>query len=308
MVTRDYHASVSDIDPQSAVTTVWKQQSVWSRTANATRRRITLARRTVAALTIGAAACGAAASQLGDVQQDVSRVLAVLAASALLLVPLAARGTARDRIDAWTRMRSMSEALKAETFRYLAGVHPFSGPDRAAVLLGRLDTLTDDAADLLGHTVGVQPEAGPPPEVTDLSSYWEHRVQRQLEHYFRPAAARMERSARTIRRATVGLTAVSAVLSGVVGVFGNPTLAAWVGVLATATSALVGYGAAQQYEHLQMEYARTADRLDRLQNARTNGLAYTDDDSFVTEAERIISLSNEAWRAKLIEEVSVEQS
>ncbi|MEE6263345.1 DUF4231 domain-containing protein [Plantactinospora sonchi] len=299
---------MSDIDPQSAVSTVWKQQSVWSRAANATRRRIIRARRTVAGLTIGAATAGVAAAQLGDVHRDVSRILAVLAASALLLVPLAARGTARERIDAWTRMRSMSEALKAETFRYLAGVHPFSGPDRAAVLLERFDALTDDAADLLGHTVGLRSDAGPLPEVTDLPSYRRHRVQRQCEHYYRPAARRMERSATAIRRVTVGLTLASAVLSGVVGVFGNATLAAWVGVLATATSALVGYGAAQQYEHLQMEYARTADRLERLQHARDTGRAYTDDDSFVAEAERIVSVSNEAWRAKLIEEVSVEQS
>ncbi|MET7750347.1 hypothetical protein [Micromonospora sp. NPDC005367] len=68
------------------------------------------------------------------------------------------------------------------------------------------------------------------------------------------------------------------------------------------TTALVGHGAAQQFEAHQLEYARTADQLYRLGRARRDGVGWTDDDAFVAEAERIISLSNEAWMARTIEE------
>ncbi|MEU8299050.1 DUF4231 domain-containing protein [Micromonospora sp. NPDC048909] len=294
---------MTNVDRVAAAVAVWHQQSVWSRAATVAKRRIVRGRRALAGLTVVAAVAGTAASQLDGVYQPASRTLAVLAGAALALVPVVARSTAREAVHAWARLRSVSESLKAELYRYLARVAPFVGPDRDAVLLRRLDTLLDDAGDLAGLVVDVEPAERPLPAVSDVPSYLTHRLVGQVEGYYLPGARQMARRATRIRTATTALTAAGAVLSAVVGVLGDGLgLAAWVGVVATVTTALVGYGAAQQFEHQQIEYARTADQLSRLALIRREGHGWTDDAAFVAEVERIISLSNEAWMARTLEE------
>ncbi len=298
-----YHAGVATVDPPAVLDAVWQQQETWSRAADAARRRIARGRRLVAGLTVLAAVAGSAAAQLDVVHRPVSRVLAIVAAAALGLVPLAARATGREPVQVWTRLRAVAESLKAEVHRHLAGVSPYRGPDRDAVLLSRVDALLDEAGDLVGHTVDVAPPSRPLPAVSDVPSYLARRVAGQVESYYRPQARRMAAAARRVRLVTNALTAAGAVVSAVVGVLGDGLgLAAWVGVVATVTTAVVGYGAAQQYERHQIEYARTADQLSRLHRARRDGQGWTDDDAFVAEAERLIALSNEAWMARTLEE------
>ncbi|MGC5022498.1 DUF4231 domain-containing protein [Micromonospora sp. DT47] len=298
---------MTNIDTSSAVTKAWERQGTWSRAADVAKRRITRGRRAVAGLTTGAAVAGALATQFGETEQA-GRVLAIVAAAALLLVPLAARSASRDAVQRWTRLRSVSEALKADVHRHLAGVAPFDGADREAVLLRRVDGLLDDAGDLIGVTLDAAPAARPLPDISDVPGYLAHRVDRQVEGYYLPMARRMARLATRVRYATTAVTVAAALLAATAGVLGGrPGLTAWVGVAATVTTALVGYGAAQQYEHQQIEYARTADQLTRLRLTREAGHGWTDDAAFVTEAERIISLSNEAWMAKMIEEDGLRQ-
>ncbi|MEH0827871.1 SLATT domain-containing protein, partial [Micromonospora sp. CPCC 205714] len=167
----------------------------------------------------------------------------------------------------------------------------------------RADTVLDDAGDLVAHTLGVAPVARPLPDVRDVPSYLTSRVRGQVAGYYAPMAERMARLAARIRWAATAVTVASALLAATVGVLGDGLgLTAWLGVAATATTALVGYGAAQQYEAQQIEFARTADQLTRLCLTRETGHGWTDDDAFVAEAERIISVSNEGWMAKMIEE------
>ncbi|MEU4772754.1 DUF4231 domain-containing protein [Micromonospora sp. NPDC023644] len=294
---------MASFDVPAAVATVWQRQAAWSRASGEAKRAITRARLSIAALTVGAAVCGTLANQLGQAHPGAGRALAIVAAAALLVVPLAARWSSRDAVHAWTRLRSVSEALKADTYRYLAGVAPFRGTDRDAVLLGRLDALLDDAGDLVGRTLDAPPAARPLPAVSDVATYVTERMQRQIDGYYLPAARRMAHAARRVRYAATGLTIAAALVSATVGVLGDSLgLTAWIGVAAAVTTALVGYGSAQQYEHHQIEYARTADQLTRLRTAREAGLGWADDDAFVAEAERIISLSNEGWMAKMIEQ------
>lgn len=294
---------MTNFDTSVAVETIWQRQAAWSRAAAEAKRAITRARLTVAALTAAAAVCGTLANQLGQAQRGAGRALAIAAAAALLLVPVAARWAGRDAVHAWTRLRSVSEALKADAYRYLAGVAPFGGADRDAVLLGRLDALMGDAGDLVGRTLDAAPAARPLPAVSDVATYLTERLQRQVDGYYLPRARRMGRVAQRIRYVATALTVAAAGVSATVGVLGdNLGLTAWIGVAATVTTALVGYGAAQQYEHHQIEYAGTADQLTRLRLCREAGQGWTDDDAFVAEAEQIISLSNEGWMARVIEQ------
>jgi hypothetical protein len=70
------------------------------------------------------------------------------------------------------------------------------------------------------------------------------------------------------------------------------------GVFTTVATAVVGYGAAERYEYLQLEYTRTADQLERIKAGYVAG----DPDAaerLIQESERVISISNEGWMAKI---------
>ncbi|MFF5070695.1 DUF4231 domain-containing protein [Micromonospora olivasterospora] len=299
---------MADFDA-SVVSRVWRRQSLWSEAAQAAKRRIVRARRGLAVLTVIGAVAGTAAARLAGVAPAAGRALAIVAAVALLLAPVVARWASRDAVRAWTRLRSVSEALKAEVYRYLAGTAPFAGTDRDAVLLRRFDRLLDDAGDLAGHTLDVAPAERPLPPVSDVASYRAERVRRQVDDYLLPAARRAGRAAARIGYAAVALTVVAALLSATAGVLGDGLgLTAWVGVAAAVTTALTGYAATQRYEQQQIEYAHAADQLTRLCLTREAGQGWADDDVFVAEAERILALSNEGWMAKMIEDDGTAQS
>ncbi|MFI9644429.1 DUF4231 domain-containing protein [Micromonospora sp. NPDC051925] len=292
-----------DIDESLAASQVWRGQGVWSQAARRAKRRITRGRRVVAGLTATAAVAGTAAARLADPAPTAGRLLAIVAAAALLLVPMAGRWASRDAVAVWTRLRSVSEASKAELHAYLARVAPYADADADAVLLRRYDLLVADSGDLVGHTLDVAPVDRPLPPVTDVPSYLVERVQRQVDGYYLPAARQAGRAAGRIGRSVTALTVLAGLLSAVAGVLGDGLgLTAWVGVAAVVTTALVGYGAAQRYEQQHLEYARTADQLTRLRLTRAAGLGWTDDDAFVAESERIIAQSNAAWMAKMVEE------
>ncbi|MEU1607068.1 DUF4231 domain-containing protein [Micromonospora matsumotoense] len=303
MVAIAYHAAVPDIDGTLAAAQFWRGQGAWSQAAHRAKRRITRGRRLVAALTATAAVASTASARLAEPAPTAGRVLALVAAASLLLVPVAGRAASRDAVAAWTRFRAISEALKAELHRYLARVTPYADADADAVLLRRYDLLLADGGDLVGPTLDVASMDRPLPPVSDVPSYLVERVQRQVDGYYLPAARRAGRAAGRIGRAATALTVLAALLSAAAGVLGDGWgLTAWVGVAAVVTTALVGYGAAQRYVQQHLEYARTADQLTRLRLTRAAGLGWADDDALVAEAERIIAQSNAAWMAKMIEE------
>ncbi|MEU1889036.1 DUF4231 domain-containing protein [Micromonospora rifamycinica] len=292
-----------DIDGTLAAAQVWRGQGRWSQAARRAKRGITRGRLTVAVLTAVAAIAGTAAAMLAGAAPTAGRVLAIVAGASLLLVPVAGRSSSREAVATWTRLRAVSEASKAELYRYLARAAPYADADADAVLQRRYDLLMADAGDLVGHTLDDPATARPLPAVTDVPSYLVERVRWQVDGYYLPAARRAGRSAARIGRAATVLTVLVALLSAVTGVLGDGLgLTAWVGVAAVVTTALVGYGAAQRYEQQHLEYARTADQLTRLRLAREAGLGWGDDDALVAEAERIIAQSNAAWMAKMIEE------
>jgi hypothetical protein len=294
---------VPDIDGTLAAAQVWRGQGRWSQAARRAKRGITRGRLTVAVLTAVAAVAGTAAAMLAGAAPTAGRVLAIVAGASLLLVPVAGRSSSREAVATWTRLRAVSEASKAELYRYLARAAPYADADADAVLQRRYDLLMADAGDLVGHTLDDPATDRPLPAVTDVPSYLVERVRWQVDGYYLPAARRAGRSAARIGRAATVLTVLVALLSAVTGVLGDGLgLTAWVGVAAVVTTALVGYGAAQRYEQQHLEYARTADQLTRLRLAREAGLGWGDDDALVAEAERIIAQSNAAWMAQMIEE------
>lgn len=278
----------------------WRRQSVWSQGANQLKLRIRRARMLVMALTIGGALFSAASVQVLSVAPTVAKVLAGLAAATLGLVPLLARGSGSTVVRDWTRLRSVSEAMKSEIYPFLAGVAPYRGPDRTALLLDRLDGLHVGAEDLDGYVAGITPATRGLPAVRDVESYLRVRVRAQIDDYYRSGAANLRRRITRLRRIGGGLAMLGAVLAAVAGFVPAAGLTAWVGLVTTVSTAVAAHLAAERYEYQQIEFTRTADGLEDLAGRYAAGSGDTDaEDAFVAACERLISIQNEAWMAKL---------
>ena len=102
------------------LTWAWDKQSQWSQAAGNLKKSLFRARKIALWLTVSAAVLAALSVQLAGVSATWGRGLAFAAAVAAALVPVAQRFTSRTRVQDWTRARSVSEALKAEVYRFRA--------------------------------------------------------------------------------------------------------------------------------------------------------------------------------------------
>ena len=247
-----------------------------------------------------AATLGAAAPVIGMASDIGGRASGLVAGIALGLLPLPRFRLGIAIYQTWSRLRSVSEALKAEVYTFVAGVDPYRDADRLHVLRRRSRDVLMKGDDLLKYVDRV--ESGPRqlPRVTDVASYLSLRVGQQIDGYYRPQAASMGRKAQRVRVLQVCF-AVAAVVLGVFSSIGYTEIAPWIGVIGTVTGAVTAHSAAGRYGYLQLEYLRTAEQLDRLV-AEYHDAAPTPqrDDDVVAECERVISYQNEAWMAELV--------
>jgi hypothetical protein len=285
---------------------VWRRQSQWSQAANRLKKVIGRARLAALWLAMTAAAAGTAAAQLMSVSTALGKSLTFAAAAAAALAPIATRRGGPHAIRDWTRLRSVSEALKSETYVLLAGTGPYRAGARGEALLDRVDQICADGADLLPHLDGISPVDRELPAVSDVSSFITHRVRAQIDGYYRPKAAEIRRRISAVQRAETTLGVLAAVLAATAGAFGVAQPAAWVAVATTVATAVTAHAMASRYEYQLVEYTRTADQLDRLLARRelavrsaAPGPGPADDDAFVEECERLISVQNEAWMVRL---------
>ncbi|WP_189863346.1 DUF4231 domain-containing protein [Streptomyces poonensis] len=283
-------------EPDGTVTAVWNQQSVWSQAADRLKRTISRARTAALILGIVSAVLGTAAAQTMQVHAALGKSLAFGAALSAGLVPLAAGRAGAPAVRNWTRLRSMSEALKSEVYVCLAGVAPYRDADRRRVLAARVERLFGEAADLAAYTTGVEPLERALPAVSDVTSYSELRLSRQMTEYYRPKASEMARKTSVVRRAEIALGALAAVLGALAGAFGVAQAAAWVAVAVTAGAAVSAHGVAAKYAFQQTEFTRTAAELQRILEGRE--VAEGGDAAFVRRCERVMSVLNDSWMVK----------
>jgi len=282
-------------------TAIWQQQSVWSQTANRLKQNIERTRAIALGLTIAGAALATLATQVTTLSSAAGKGLALAAALAIALVPLLRRRIGPDVVRDWTRIRSVSEALKSEVYTFLAGVAPYRGADHQQLLQDRVDALMQDADDLIQHTLCVTAVPRQLPDLRDVDSYVRERVTRQIDDYYRPRAATLERQLTWLRRAEFGLTVVGIALGAAAATLQVAQAAAWVAVVTTVTAALTAHAAASRLEFQMVEFLRTAAELTRLrrQRDRYGQKGAAGDDEFVQRCEHVISVENEAWMAKL---------
>ncbi|RKT55398.1 DUF4231 domain-containing protein [Saccharothrix australiensis] len=274
-------------DADAAVVRAWRAQRRWSRAADRAKAESVRARRAVLLLVVVAAVAGAAAAATG------SAALAAVSASATAVVAVLASPAVVD-VRTVTRLRAVSEALKAEVHTFLAGADPYRGDDRDAVLDRRTTGLLPDDEATGARVARQRPDDRAVPAVRDVASYVDVRLTGQLEGYYGPAAARMAAWAGRFRVAQLVLAVSAAGLAGLAAT-GNPHAAGWIGALTTAATAVAAHGAAGRHEYLALTYDRTARRLESLRDRWRSGRL---GDEVVAECETLLATQNDAWLAQ----------
>ena len=278
---------------------LWRQQSIWSQTANRMKTSIGRARSAALGVTVGGAVLATLAARLPAGQARVASVLAVAAAVGVGLVPLLrARCSGRVLRD-WTRARSVSEALKSEIYLYLAKAGDYRGDDRDRWLRVCTDRVRQETADLLRHSVAIQPVQRGLPDVHDYGSYLRVRVDGQVEGYYRPKARQLQLRLRQFRRVEVVLAVAGVVLGALAASLAEAGLGAWIAVVTTISASVAAHVGATRYEYQLIEYLRTAEELSRLRRDAAATTSPAELDQLVVQCERIISIQNEGWMAKL---------
>jgi hypothetical protein len=295
--------------PPAAVpllTELWREQSLWSRTADRMKAGIERARLAALVLVVAVAVLATTAGALAGVAPVPARVLAAAAAVGAAVLPTLRPAWSGRRLRDWTRARSVSEALKSDVYLWLAGAGRYRSDPEGAALRLATDRVRADAGDLLRYRHGIEAAERDLPAVRDLPGYFDVRVRAQIVGYYQRKADRHARTLRGFRIAEIALGAVGAVLGGVAAVVGA-SFAPWIAVLATVGTALATHVAASRYEFQLIEFLRTAERLRQLAGAATTA---TPDalDALAVKAEEVISVENQGWMAKLAEDPPAQQA
>ncbi len=322
-------------DHSMVVESAWRDQAIWSDTAG--RLRLALARwRAMAAVggVLGVmliALAGAPLTQGAD-WDSVRAALSVAGALLLALVPYVQTVKASSaKVSAWTRARSASEALKEAIYRHLMaapladagvspgtveGTEPADAPRRAvrvpgsaAALVHRCQAIKQNVADLSALAASSAPVLRQRPLTLTPADYLRTRVNDQIDSYYTPKAQQSARIASRLRATEFVLGLLAVVLGALLAtpVTALPrlqavlgTLTPWVGVVATATTAVTAHLAAAKHEHTATLFFATAGRLRGL---RDEWLTDPDRDTpervlaFVDSCEHAISAETEGWLA-----------
>jgi hypothetical protein len=294
---------------EAVIADIWKRRLLWSAAADSQKRAIDLARAVALILSaLGAILATAAATVLAN--EPEFRTPCAAAGAILLAVAtyVTAQFVTPGALRSWTRARAVSEALKAEIFTFRAGVAPYGGADATDKLLDKIQAIQGPAADLDASLVEIQPKSAAPPPALDRSQYIAHRVQDQIDYYSKHARLYAQRQ-RWFRAIEFLMGLVATGLSGLAtwfssqGASGHSTLAAWVAVFTTLSSAVASHLAANRYAFLVMSYEATAQRLQDILTRWHSHQSPTDDDwsQFVKSSEDAISIENQGWMAKWAE-------
>jgi hypothetical protein len=276
----------------------WAQQRIWSETANRLKHGIDSARRAALVLGISAAILAVAAVQLAGVSSSAGRVSGLLAGMTAGLAPALQRRAGTRQVAAWTRARSSSEGLKSEVYEYLAGGSAYTGADRDRQLGSRSRAIVGGVSDLLVHTAGITPGSKPLPDVSGIDSYIAERVERQIDRYYQPKAARYQMLASRLRLVGELLGGLAVALGAAAASFGARRIVDWVPVVTTVAASLTAFIAASRYDHQIVEFLRTAQQLEYLRHSRVEA-GMTDSD-FIDACEGVISVESQGWMTNWI--------
>ena len=276
----------------------WGAQRLWSQTANRLKTRIDQARATALALGVATAVLAVAADQFSEASATAGSWTAGAAALTAGLATLVQRRVSTEQVKTWTRARSASEGLKTEVYSYLAGGTAYTGADREQRLAEETRRILTDVDDLRRLTLRVSPDDKQPLPVHDVASYLQHRVTAsQIDGFYLPKAALYENRVQRLRNAGTLLGVLAVVLAALATATGVGGFAAWVPVVTTIATSLAAFVAAARYDHLVIEYLRTADQLTYLRDQHYRAPRLSGP-LLVDACEDAISIENKGWMAR----------
>ena len=279
----------------SVLRNVWQKHQRWDHAAGAAQQSLNRWRLSNLALLVLGAIAAAFAAQTWLASSAVTALAAVSAAMLAAAGFIQGSMLTSDNMARWTGARAASEALKAETCRYLAGVQPYAGPDRDERLQTQLDTVQTRAKDLLVQEELATPGDDKLPPVDTFERYVENRAREQAD-WHKKKVDEHRKKARTLRVFQLAATAAGAVLAAIAGALPGAHLAAWTAAATTIAAAFAAHVAATQHQRIAASYAATADQLERLIVGAEAKKASTDlQAQFVADVERVLAVQNNGW-------------
>lgn len=274
----------------------WHSHLRWSRVADEARAHLDRWRLVNLTLLAAGALGGALATQVSWLPSAARVACGVVGAAFLALAGVVQQWLlGRDRVMRWTTARAASEAIKAETFRYLAGVEPYADAHRDAELTRNLREIHTRSADFALDFDRAVSDGTPLPDVQDLADYVTMRAGDQLR-WHRGRVADHHARARRLRHVELAATLAAAVLAAVAGALRLPDLSAWVGVTTTFGAAIAAHLGAGQYDRIAASYARTVVQLELLISGIDPETATPEQGAlFVREVEGVLAAQNGTW-------------
>jgi hypothetical protein len=296
--------AVEDAQLKSIVESAWQDQARWSLTASRLKGRLGLWRAIGAIGGVTGALLATIAAALPDAGSGSELRLPLGAAGAVVLALTAVilrTQVSQERVQAWIRTRSISEAIKEEIYRFLVGATPYLGGQDVALFESNLATskAADQSLNREVAAVGAPSVSNRPLGPFSVDDYITKRINAQIDGYYYPKAKENADKGNLFRNAEFGLGLLAAVLGALAATeVIVPGLGFGVAIVTTATGAITAYLAAGRYDYQAISYYGTADRLKSLRNGFV-GSARTPEaiSDFVDRCEQAISSENEAWLA-----------
>lgn len=275
---------------------VWRRHRQWSLAAKTTRARLDRWRRWNLLLLVLGALAGAMAAQ--DWLAAGAATGFAIASAVVLAVAgfIQANALTADQTARWTQARAASEALKAEVYRYVIGVSPYAGADRAKALQGQLDIVQSRVPQsLLVDQQTTAADDRPVPALSTLDEYVTGRAQEQAD-WHRMNSGEHAGQTRNLRVLQLVATGVAVVVSAIAGFVPAWRLSTWTAAATTIAAAVGTHLAANQHQRIAATYAATADQLERLIASIDPATATQEQQAeFVADVERVLVAQNEGW-------------
>jgi hypothetical protein len=287
---------------------VWRRHRQWSVAADAARKRLDRWRLWNLVLLVIGALTGALAAQTWLAARVATGSAAVAAICLGLAGLLQARALTADQTARWMHARAASEALKAETYRYLMRVAPYAQADRTQVLQAHLHVVRTRAAALLADQQDAPADDRPLPTLHTVQEYVTARAHGQAT-WHRNRSAEHARQARRMRFLQLLATGVGVVLAAVTGFVPSWRLSTWTAAATTIAVAFGAHLAATQHQGIAAAYAATADQLETLVAGFDPATATPGQQAqFVADVERVLAAQNQGWMDLLSPKPTAETS
>lgn len=301
-------------DIEEAVSTVWNRHRRWSIAAGRQKNKIQFYRACHLSFMVAGAVFQTLATRFSHTNYGWINSLAggvCLGAAPFISNTFLSKESKSD----WIRCRSTSERIKAEVYRFRAGVTPYDSNTPVQTLVNRVADISDSSKDLkLFYVMAIGDGKEVPPQL-DRSTYIKYRLGTQIEGFYIPTARKLAKKSSMLNTcqgilaagsAAIGLVAGSAggAMSGVANQAGQTVasnliknVGMWGAALATAAAAFGTHIASTRYDDEVMEWSTAAQRLENLYLRLPKNVGPGSDEwsDFVLSCEEIIASNTKNW-------------